>query len=77
MMLNKDLLRSFIKNPYQTSLFVFYTLLSNSEYKDIRRFFDNTKEKKFIDPLLYLLVKTSLIDNLNIEAVSLSIWIMT
>lgn len=58
MMLNKDLLRSFIKNPYQTSLFVFYTLLSNSEYKDIRRFFDNTKEKKFIDPLLYLLVKT-------------------
>ena len=58
MILNKGLLTSFIKNPYQTSLFVLYTLLSNSNYKDIKRFFDNNKEKKFIDPLVYLLVKT-------------------
>lgn len=76
-MLNKDLLKSFIKTPYQTSLFVLYTLLSNSDYKEIRRFFDNSKPKKFIDPIIYLLVKTELINYLNIEAVSLSLWIMT
>lgn len=77
MILNKNLLKSFIKNPYQTSLFVLYTLLLNSNYKNIKRFFDNSKEKKFIDPLVYLLVNTELINNLNVEAVSLSVWIMT
>lgn len=63
--------------PYQTSLFVLYTLLENSEIKDTKKFFDNSKSTKFTDPVMWLFVKKELINVLNIEAVSLSLWIMT